>query len=102
MPEDLTGWEKPSKRLLHASSPGDRVSSGRPGCELLLPLRLNDCGALREHRICVRAQLSVGAQHVAASPEESRVLRGPKDSLQAELCSILQMDFGECTFHALG
>ena len=29
----LPRWHRPSKRLLHASSPGDRASSGRPGAK---------------------------------------------------------------------
>ena len=33
MPEELTGWQKTSKRLLHASSPGDWASDNRPGVE---------------------------------------------------------------------
>jgi hypothetical protein len=54
MAEDLIGWEKPSKRLLHASSPGDRASINRPGVESpaypLTPASWRVAACLRRYR----------------------------------------------------
>jgi hypothetical protein len=36
-PQGANRFYKPSKRLVPASSPGDRASGSKPGCELLLP-----------------------------------------------------------------